>query len=65
MPQGRGVEWPTVAMLLATYTVFALGGWLWSQAGIVSVLLTGIAVAQFSSLQHEVLHRPSVSRRNG
>lgn len=57
MPQSRDIEWPTVAMLLATYAVFALAGWVWSLSGPLSVLLTGIALAQFSSLQHEVLHR--------
>lgn len=57
MPQGRGVEWPTVAMLVATYTVFAVGGWLWADTATLSVVLTGIAVAQYSSLQHEVLHQ--------
>jgi len=57
MPQSRVIEWPTVAMLLATYAVFALGGWLWAEVGALSILLTGIALTQFSSLQHEVLHR--------
>lgn len=57
MPQSRDIEWPTVAMLLATYAVFALAGWVWSLNGPLSVLLTGVALAQFSSLQHEVLHR--------
>ena len=56
MPQSRVIEWPTVAMLLATYAAFALGGWLWPVAGALSILLTGLALAQFSSLQHEVLH---------
>ncbi|MDZ4310633.1 MAG: fatty acid desaturase [Cypionkella sp.] len=56
MSQIRRFEWPTVAMLLGAYAVFALGGWVWSSAGFVSILLTGIALAQFSSLQHEVLH---------
>ncbi|WP_426034107.1 fatty acid desaturase [Cypionkella sp. TWP1-2-1b2] len=57
MPQTRVMEWPTVGMLLVTYAVFALGGWVWVSTGAVSILLTGIALAQFSSLQHEVLHR--------
>ena len=52
----RRFEWPTLLMLLGTYAVWGLGGWLWSTSGMLSVLLTGIAVAQFSSLQHEVLH---------
>ncbi|WP_156317336.1 fatty acid desaturase [Cypionkella psychrotolerans] len=57
MPQSRVIEWPTVAVLLGTYTLFAVGGWVWPGTGAVSILLTGIALAQFSSLQHEVLHR--------
>jgi len=57
MPQGRGIEWPTVAMLVAAYAVFALGGWFWGQSAVASVVLTGLALAQFSSLQHEVLHQ--------
>lgn len=56
MSQTRNIEWPTMAMLLGTYAVFALGGWVWTMASVPSVLLMGIALAQFSSLQHEVLH---------
>jgi len=52
----RGVEWPTVAMLAGTYAVWALGTWVWHGSGLLAIVLTGIAVAQFSSLQHEVLH---------
>jgi fatty acid desaturase len=51
------VEWPTLAMMAATYALWALGTtWaagLWLPLGIA---LTAIATAQFSSLQHEVLH---------
>lgn len=56
MPQTRVIEWPTVMVMLGTYTLFALGGWVWASTGVVSIILTGIALAQFSSLQHEVLH---------
>jgi fatty acid desaturase len=60
-----GVEWPTLALIAATYGVFALGTTLaaawWLPLGIV---VTGLAIAQFSSLQHEVLHgHPFRSRR--
>jgi fatty acid desaturase len=52
-----GVEWPTLGMLAATYALFAFGttlaASLWLPFGIV---LTALAIAQFSSLQHEVLH---------
>jgi fatty acid desaturase len=50
-------EWPTILLLVVTYAVWGIGTtWastLWLPLGIV---LTGVAVAQFSSLQHEVLH---------
>ena len=52
----RGVEWPTVAILAGTYAVWALGTSVWHGSGLLAIVLTGIAVAQFSSLQHEVLH---------
>ena len=57
MQRNRGFEWPTLLMLLGTYAALALGGWAWAISGGLSILLTGIALAQFSSLQHEVLHR--------
>jgi fatty acid desaturase len=52
-----GIEWPTLAMLAATYLV-----WFWATDGlfawspVLGTLVAGIAVAQFSSLQHEALH---------
>jgi len=51
------VEWPTLGVMLGTYSLWAwatTGGYEWSP--ILGILLTGIAIAQFSSLQHEVLH---------
>jgi fatty acid desaturase len=58
-PQRRlpAIEWPTLALVGLTYLVWAMGttllaGW-WLPLGIV---VTGLAIAQFSSLQHEVLH---------
>lgn len=56
MAQDKRLEWPTVAMLAATYAVWLLGTQIWHSTGPMSVVLTGLAVAQFSSLQHEVLH---------
>ena len=50
-------EWPTFVVLAACYALWAAGTsviYLWSAP--VAVIVTGIAVAQFSSLQHEVLH---------
>lgn len=56
MRDGDGFEWPTLLLLLATYAVWAAGTLLWPWSGLLSVILTGVAVAQFSSLQHEMLH---------
>jgi fatty acid desaturase len=51
------VEWPTLLMLAATYSLWALGTTsLYTLFPVVAVILTGVAVAQFSSLQHELLH---------
>ena len=51
------VEWPTLVLLALTYGVWALGtSWaaaLWLPFGIV---VTGLAIAQHSSLCHEALH---------
>lgn len=51
------LEWPTLALLAACYSLWALGtvllaGW-WLPAG---VALTALAITLHSSLQHEVLH---------
>lgn len=59
------IEWPTLFLLLATYGVWALGT---TQAyefnAFLGIVLTGLAIAQFSSLQHEILHgHPFRSRR--
>lgn len=51
------IEWPTLSLLAATYLLWAMGTTLvygWSPA--LAVLLTGLCIAQYSSLQHEVLH---------
>ena len=51
------IEWITLGVIGATYAVWALGTTvladLWLPLGIV---VTGLAIAQFSSVQHEVLH---------
>jgi fatty acid desaturase len=60
-----GIEWPTLALLLCTYAVWAavtafaadIGLWL-------AVPLLGLALAQHSSLQHEVIHgHPTADQR--
>ena len=51
------IEWPTLLLLVATYVLWALGTtvfWQWSP--LLAVIVTGIAIAQHSSLQHEALH---------
>lgn len=52
----REIEWPTLILLALTYSVWGMGTALWTQSMLWSVLLAGIAIAQFSSLQHEALH---------
>jgi len=64
MAAQREIEWPTLAMLAATYALWVTGTLLWPVSGLVSVVLTALATAQFSSLCHEVLHgHPFASRR--
>ena len=55
-PTPRPIEWPTLAMLALTYAVWISGTLVWDVSAILSLLLTTLAIAQFSSLQHEVLH---------
>lgn len=51
------IEWPTLIMLVGTYAVWmGSTAWLFPQAPVIATVLTGIAIAQFSSLQHELLH---------
>lgn len=55
---GRGaVEWPTLALFAITFALWGLGTTaLYDFSPLAGVLLTGVAIAQFSSLQHEALH---------
>ncbi|WP_430463328.1 fatty acid desaturase [Tabrizicola sp.] len=55
-PQNREIEWPTLAMLALAYGVFAAGTLIWPLSPVLAVIVTALAIAQFSSLQHEVLH---------
>ena len=50
------IEWPTLALLAVTYGVWGLGTLAWGQSAVLSLIVTGVAIAQFSSLQHEALH---------
>lgn len=51
------VEWPTLLVLIATYALWALATTaLYAALPALAILLAGVAIAMFSSLQHEVLH---------
>ena len=51
------IEWPTLLLLVATYGLWAIGTTQASEINVfLGILLTGLAIAQFSSLQHEILH---------
>jgi fatty acid desaturase len=51
------VEWPTLAMYLATLAVWALGTTTaYAALPLLGIVLTGLTIAQYSSLQHEALH---------
>lgn len=51
----RQFEWPTLLVLLGCYALWAFGVFTLSN-GPLAILLTGFAIAQHSSLQHEVIH---------
>lgn len=58
------VEWITLGLLIATYAVWGLGTTLASALSpLLGIGLTGLAIAQFSSLQHEALHGHPFRRR--
>ena len=51
------IEWPTLFLIVATYVVWGLGTTVAASVfGPLGFLLTMLAIVQFSSLQHEVLH---------
>lgn len=51
------VEWPTLGMIGASYALWAAGTTVgYGVAPLFGIILAGIAIAQFSSCQHEVLH---------
>ena len=51
------IEWPTLYVAVATYLILGLATtWLANISLPLAIFVTGLAVAQFSSLQHEVLH---------
>ncbi|MCX7646124.1 MAG: fatty acid desaturase [Rhodobacteraceae bacterium] len=51
------VEWPTLALIGATYAIWGLGtSVLYTLSAPLGFVLATLAIVQFSSLQHEVLH---------
>ncbi len=53
----RAVEWPTLLIFAATYAFWAGSTTiLWSLSPLLAILAAAVAIAQFSSLTHEVLH---------
>jgi fatty acid desaturase len=51
------IEWPTLFVMIATYLMLGWSTtWLAHYSLPLAIFVTGIAIAQFSSLQHEVLH---------
>lgn len=53
----RAVEWPTLIVFAATYSLWALATtYLWTISPTLAVLAAALAIGQYSSLTHEVLH---------
>jgi fatty acid desaturase len=53
----RAIEWPTLALLVACYALWALATlWVSTLSVPLAILLTVIAIAQHSSLTHEAMH---------
>lgn len=53
----RAVEWPTLIVFAATYGLWALATTiLWTFSPTLAVVAAALAIAQYSSLTHEVLH---------
>lgn len=59
----RRIEWPTLGVAVATYGAIGFGGAVWSVSPALSVLIMGLALTQYSSLQHEVLHGHPFARQ--
>ena len=56
-PRPTAPEGPTLALIAVTYAVWIAGtGWLYAVAPVAGWIATVVAIAQFSSLQHEALH---------
>jgi fatty acid desaturase len=62
---GAGLEWPTLALLALTYAVWAAATGFAAAIGLwIAIPLLALALAQHSSLQHEVIHgHPTANQR--
>ncbi len=57
-------EWPTLVVMVLTYAVWGFATTFWDEMPALSFILTALAITQFSSLQHEVLHgHPFANKR--
>ena len=57
MKKNTGIEWPTVALLVACYGIWCAATWYAAALGLwLAVPLIALTLALHSSLQHEVLH---------
>jgi fatty acid desaturase len=53
----RAIEWPTLIVFAATYALWAVATtFLWPVSPVLAILAAALAIAQYSSLTHEVLH---------
>lgn len=53
----RAIEWPTLLVFAATYALWALATTaLWDASPVLAIAAAALAIGQFSSLTHEVLH---------
>lgn len=53
----RAIEWPTLIVFLVTYTLWAVATTvLWTISPTLAILAAALAIGQYSSLTHEVLH---------
>lgn len=56
LAKSEEIEWPTLILLVVTYGTWVFATLLWGYSATLAMILTGVAIAQFSSLQHETLH---------
>jgi len=53
----RAIEWPTLIVFAATYGLWVIAtAFLWPVSPVLATVAAALAIAQYSSLTHEVLH---------